>query len=192
MIRINLLPHKQARAAAGGNASGIASFAIFTLLALSSFIAVYLYYSDYEMRLERARAKIREEENAIKRLKEAIALIENYKREKAELEKQLKIIQNLENARRGPVRFLDEISLRIPQKMWLTNVQQTRGSIVLSGFAEGNEWIANFLRELESSPFITNVELLSSTRTTSPIRTDSGQGESVILFRISCNMTQAT
>lgn len=194
MIRINLLPTKSTGGGGGGggNVGAIISLVIFFLLSLSSLPAVYLYWSDFEARLLYAQDKIRQEEAAIKRLQEAIKLIEEYKRQKAELERQLKIIRDLNNSRRGPVRFLDEISLRIPKKVWLTNISQNRGNDVsIAGFAENNEWVANFLKQLEASPFITNVNLLSTMRRETRVD-GSNQGEVVVEFRFKCRIGSAS
>ncbi len=194
MIRINLLPTKSTGGGGGGggNVGAIISLVIFFLLSLSSLPAVYLYWSDFEARLLYAQDKIRQEEAAIKRLQEAIKLIEEYKRQKAELERQLKIIRDLNNSRRGPVRFLDEISLRIPKKVWLTNISQNRGNDVsIAGFAENNEWVANFLKQLEASPFITNVNLLSTMRRETRVD-GSNQGEVVVEFRFNCRIGSAS
>ncbi|MCB9637424.1 MAG: PilN domain-containing protein [Myxococcales bacterium] len=192
MIRINLLPTKPGGGGGGGGDVGaVVGLIAFLLLALSSLPAVYLYWSNYEARLQYARDKIRQEQAAINRLKEAIRLIEEYKRQKAELERQLKIIHDLKNSRRGPVRFLDEISIRIPKKVWLTGIQQRNQIIVISGFAEANEWVANFLKYLEASPFIVDVNLSSSVRSTFN-HPGSQRGESVVRFNLSCRIAQST
>lgn len=195
MIRINLLPTKGGGSSGGGGGGDIGAtvgLIAFLLLALSSLPAVYLYWSNYEARLQYARDKIRQEEAAINRLKEAIRLIEEYKRQKAELERQLKIIHNLKNSRRGPVRFLDEISIRIPKKVWLTSVQQRRtNTVYITGFAEGNEWVANFLKYLEASPFIVDVNLSGSTRANQRLEGTS-RTESVVRFQLTCRIARAS
>jgi len=193
MIRINLLPTKSTSGGGGsGNTGAMISLVIFFLLALSSLPAVYFYWSDFEARLLYAEDKIRQEDAAIKRLQEAIKLIEEYKRQKAELERQLKIIRDLNNSRRGPVRFLDEISIRIPKKVWLTNIIQSQGNRVsIAGFAETNEWVANFLKYLEASPFITNVNLHSTMRR--DFRAEGmSQSEAVVEFRFDCRIGSAS
>ena len=72
------------------------------------------------------------------------------------------MIDRLEKSRTGPVRLLDEIATRIPERLWLTEMRMASGVITLKGFGIDNEVIAAFLTSLEDSAFISNVQLEES------------------------------
>jgi type IV pilus assembly protein PilN len=55
--------------------------------------------------------------------------------------------------------MLDELSLATPEKLQLDSLKERNQLIELGGLAVSNEIIAQFLSNLERSPWFTNVEL---------------------------------
>lgn len=190
MIRINLLPSKTAAASTASGASVLELAVILFLIAAGGAVCYFLW-SDFEQRLAEAQKKINEEQEAINRLASVIKIIEEHKKKKENLEQQLGIIESLKNSRQGPVRVLDEISIRIPKQVWIENVQQRGGKLAIQGEAESNEIMTNFMRTLESSPIITDVELLYTNRTEGQVL---GQGQNVerIKFSLTCRASFAS
>jgi len=164
MIRINLLPSKTASTSTASGAS-VLELAVIIFLIVAGGLVCFFLWSDFEQRLAEAQKKINEEQEAINRLASVIKIIEEHKKKKENLEKQLSIIEDLKRSRQGPVRVLDEISIRIPKQVWLDNVQQRGAQLSIQGEAESNEIMTNFMRTLETSPIITDVELQYTNRT---------------------------
>jgi len=52
----------------------------------------------------------------------------------------------------------------IPQNVWLDSVSDRGQDIKLSGLAESNKAVANFMRKLDKSPVFSNVRLGEITR----------------------------
>ena len=73
------------------------------------------------------------------------------------------MITGLEEARSGPVRILDELSSRVPDRLWLTAIKTKGKGIMLEGQSLDTGVVADFLRELNASPFFTNVDLDKTT-----------------------------
>ncbi|MCK7509133.1 MAG: PilN domain-containing protein [Desulfobacterales bacterium] len=69
----------------------------------------------------------------IKRLTVEAGEIEKFKQQKQELERKLDVIQDLNAKKTGPVEVLDELSLIIPEKAWLTSLSNKGDNMVLEG-----------------------------------------------------------
>ncbi len=69
--------------------------------------------------------------------------------------RKLMIIKDLQGDRDAVVRMLALLSIQVPpEKMWFDKLAQTGNSVTLDGVAQSNETIVEFMRNLESSPYI--------------------------------------
>jgi type IV pilus assembly protein PilN len=107
-------------------------------------------------KIEVAQAEFQKYEAIAKRVKKI-------KGELRKLEGKMDIIVKLEANRTGPVRFMDALTNFVkPERMWLTGVSESQGSMKLSGVAVDNKIIADFMTGLEGSPYFQKVDLVSS------------------------------
>ena len=157
MIRINLLPVKAARKREYGQQQLL----LFLVILLGVGVGLYFWYDHEERRIGRLNSDIQEVQKEIKRLENVIGEVKQIKEKKAELQKRLDVIDVLKRGKVGPVRMMDDLSGRIPKKVWLQGVEQRGSTVLISGEAMNNEEIANFLRELEKSEFFEGVKLVS-------------------------------
>ena len=59
--------------------------------------------------------------------------------------------------------LLDEIAQAVPkEKLWLSSMKETKGSLTLAGTAMDNETVALFMTNLEKSDYISGVDLQSA------------------------------
>ena len=159
MININLLPVRAARRKE--NIRRQASvFCLCVVLGLS--LIVYLTFSinhkisNLNGKIEVAQAEFLKYEAIAKRVKKI-------KGQLRKLEEKMDIIVKLEADRTGPVRFMDALTNFVkPERMWLTGLSESRGSMKLSGVALDNKIIADFMTSLEGSPHFQKVDLVSS------------------------------
>ena len=71
------------------------------------------------------------------------------------VDRKRQIIKDLQNDRDAVVRMLALLSIQVPpEKMWFDKLAQTGNSVTLEGVAQSNEAIVEFMRNLESSPYI--------------------------------------
>lgn len=187
MIRINLLSTPRKGKITSAANTGVVELVIFGLLVLVGALAVFFWYQMYENWIADARASIKRERKEVAKLHREIKMVERYKATKKLLKKQLEIIERLKRAKSGPVRVLDELSIRIPKQVWLARISQRRGRLTINGEAEANEWVALFLKKLEDSPYFKAVEL----KFTRKIRSNKFGARNLerIRFSLSCQVT---
>jgi type IV pilus assembly protein PilN len=118
-----------------------------------------------------------------KAFKQENALLETAKREKAELQyveakleeqrlareslnQKITLIETLNAQRDLAPRLLDELSRRLPEWVWLTEVVYDAKGIQIKGRALSNNLIADYISGLEASPQVMNVNLVSSQQRT--------------------------
>lgn len=113
MVEINLLPHREARRAADIRES-VATLVLGLILVVGG---IYFLGSNAHGDLAKAKADVAQLEADIERYKPQQALIAKFKTRKQHLQDKLDVIASLEKARNGPVRVLDEISTRVPERL---------------------------------------------------------------------------
>lgn len=155
MVEINLLPHREARRAADIRES-VATLVLGLILVVGG---IYFLGSNAHGDLAKAKADVAQLEADIERYKPQQALIAKFKTRKQHLQDKLDVIASLEKARNGPVRVLDEISTRVPERLWLTEINTKGTEIHLKGKSLDTGVVADFLRSLNDSPYFKNVDL---------------------------------
>ncbi len=155
MIRINLLPVKAAQKKEKLRGQAV-------VLIVSMAIAVFgcaALYGTALKKIANENEAIAQKEGEIARLKKTIGEVSHFKKLQEELRGKLDVLEKIKLARSGPVRLLDELSLALPSKVWLVSYKETNGSISLNGLGLSEEVVAEFLRDLEESPYFRGVEL---------------------------------
>jgi type IV pilus assembly protein PilN len=71
-----------------------------------------------------------------------------------------KIFEDLSKKRVGPVRVLESLSVATPTSLWLTELKENGGNLVINGLAMDNQNIAEFMRALANSKYFNNVDLV--------------------------------
>ena len=156
MIRINLIRSRE------GEATTKVYKRILGLV--GCVVGLFVVMGGAYFYMERQIGEVRTQNNAyreeISRLQVLTRDVNKYKAEKEDLQRRLNIIYALQRAKTGPVRVLDELSMSLPGKLWLTSVREKDGKMELKGMAFDNQTIAQFMTNLEKSGVIKNVELV--------------------------------
>ncbi len=155
MIKINLIPVRVARKRE--NIRQEVSVAVLSLILLI-IIGGYFYFSLLK-KVGKVETNLRTVNKNIQRLKKIENEVEKYKKQKNIIEQKLETINTLEKGKKGPVHVLDEICTRIPDKLWLTLLDEKNLQLKLEGRALDNETIALFMTKLGKSSYFKNVEL---------------------------------
>ncbi len=158
MIRINLLPVRETK-------KKKTTRQMFSILALSlGLVALILVFTHLSLssQINQVQAQIVGYNEEIKRLKIDTKDVDKFKAEKEDLQRRLNIIYALQRAKTGPVRVLDDLSMALPGKLWLTSLREKGGKMEIKGIAFDNQDIAKFMTNLESYGVIKNVELVIS------------------------------
>jgi type IV pilus assembly protein PilN len=159
MIRINLMPREEARRAATKQRDQRIAIAVLAVLFLTILVAEFVTRSDAGAVKEQA-ALYREELIELDRKHRESMQLEWRHRE---LRAKLDTIEVLERQRKGPVYVLDDLSAATPDALWLTEIRETGGSVLLKGRGLDNQTIALFMRQLAASPYFDAVDLVETT-----------------------------
>jgi len=94
------------------------------------------------------------------------AKLEEQRRARESLNQKIMLIESLNAQRDLAPRLMDEISRRLPDWVWLTEVVYDAKGLSIKGRALSNNLIADYISALEASPQVMNVNLVSSTQKT--------------------------
>jgi type IV pilus assembly protein PilN len=155
MIQINLLPLREARRKAD-----MQQQLLLLGLALGASLAVCLL-AEFAMlaATSSAEARVMQLNSRISGFQTQLAQVEDFKKKASEIERKLGVIHKLDLSRSGPVRLLDELASRSPEKLWITKLRTEGTRIQLDGISLDTELIAEFLNKLNDSLYIKDVEL---------------------------------
>lgn len=155
MMEINLLPHREARRAADLRES--VALLLLGLVVIGG--GIFLTDQGVKSDLAAAEASVTQLQADIERYESQKKLVKKFKKRRKQLQSKLDVIDSLEEARNGPVRVLDELSERVPDRLWLTSVTTKGKGIKLEGQSLDTGVVADFLRGLNASPYFKNVDL---------------------------------
>jgi type IV pilus assembly protein PilN len=160
MIRINLLPVKEAQGAIGRRQQ--LSIALLGLmLALLVMIIPYILQGRTLRRLDTSISQLNAE---VKKLDEQTREARDLDKKRKELEAKLKVIEDLNQKRVGPVRILEDLSRATPDKLWLVDFTDANGQATVTGMALDNQTIAVFMRQLQASKYFFEVDLVETSQ----------------------------
>ncbi|RLB05876.1 MAG: fimbrial protein [Deltaproteobacteria bacterium] len=155
MIEINLLPVRAARR----KETLRFQISIFILTLLLIFVVIVYLKWNINQREQYLDTQLRLVKEEIIKLNKVVGEIDRLKKRKAKLQKKLSVIKDLEKGRLSAVYILDELSQKIPEKVWIETLDKKGKSVKIVGVALDNETIANFMTMLERSRYFGRVEL---------------------------------
>ena len=162
MIRINLLPIRAFRKKENIRKQ----VSIYLLTVVFSLVVMGFFFTKLDQTVDeltnQKEALVDQELDLKKKVKE----VNDLKKESEGLAQKIDVISTLEKNRRGPVKMLDEISLRTPKdRVWLESLEHGKSRpnlLKLSGVAVDNESLALFMSNLEQSSLFSDVGLVRS------------------------------
>ncbi|MCE5336899.1 MAG: PilN domain-containing protein [Desulfobacteraceae bacterium] len=151
MIQINLLPVRVKK-----KQEGARQFVSVYFLSIGLALAVigFLWFSnDNEIKdLQRRLSAVQSE---VTKLAKFEAAFQTLTKRKEIVDKKKQVINDLQIDRDAVVRMLALLSIQVPpEKMWFDKLSQIGNAVTLDGVAQSNEAIVEFMRNLESSPYV--------------------------------------
>jgi len=166
MIRINLLPHREAKRKQKQQA-----FAALVALGAIAGVAIVLAVGAYNAsRIAAQNERNLVLKNANAELDKKISKIASLKSEIEALKARQQAVEDLQGDRNQPVYLLDELVRQMPDGVYLKNFKQDGQRVIMSGVAQSQERVAELLRNLASSspwlehPDLTEVKAASVTQ----------------------------
>lgn len=136
------------------------------LIVMFSHIVVSGQLSDQEERKAYIQSEIATLDGQIKQ-------IDDLQKRKEELLARMKVIQDLQGRRPVIVRVFDEMVRAVPDKVFLTLVERKGDKFNIEGYAESNNQVSSFLRNLNASTWFKN-PVLSEVKAADPDKNAKG------------------
>ncbi len=156
MIRINLLPWREARRKAH-NLQFYILMGMVAGLAGSIVLLVHGYYAT-RISIQTERNHFLQGENA--KLDKEIAEIKKLKEEIQALLSRKQVIETLQADRAQTVYLLEQLVRQTPDGVYLKSIKQTGAKVSLTGYAQSNAMVSTLMRNLEASHFMQNPVLI--------------------------------
>ena len=157
MILINLLPHREEKRKRRKQAF----FVGLALAFLAGLAAIGIWYAVLQQ-----MKSVQQERNLfltteIKKLEAQIKDIANLRAEIESLKARQKAVEDLQTDRNIPVYLLNELAKQTPEGVYLTTIKQTAQVVAVTGVAQTNERVSEFLRNtLYNSQWLEKPELV--------------------------------
>jgi type IV pilus assembly protein PilN len=182
MIRVNLLPIKQARRRSQGRVQ-LLLFAGVVVVEVAILATAFFIIND---QLEDQQERVQELRATVSELEQDAADVEQLQQQAQVYIGQLQVLSDLEARRIGPVRMLDEMQAmlsaprdqedRVAQlrrdwnvewdtrRLWVDRFSEDESGFVLDGHAGNADDVAEFLHRMNTAVYFNNVELDYVTR----------------------------
>jgi type IV pilus assembly protein PilN len=156
MIRINLLPHREAKRKQK-QAAFIAMLVLGGLLGVAVVLLVGGWNASRIAIQEQRNAALSTENAALdKKIKDIATL----KEEINALKSRQQAVEDLQGDRNQPVYLFDELVRQTPEGVYLKSFEQTGQRVILNGYAQSQERVAELLRNLAgNSPWLERPDL---------------------------------
>jgi len=185
MIRINLLPHREAKRKQKRTA-----FAALLVLGGLAGVALVLLVGGYNA----SRIAIQNERNLVLKnanaeLDKKISKIASLKAEIEALKARQQAVEDLQGDRNQPVYLLDELVRQTPEGVHLKSFKQDGQRVLLNGYAQSQERVAELLRNLSgNSPWLERPDL---TEVRAATLAQSKTGRKVVEFTLNVAIKRA-
>jgi len=144
VILINLLPYREERRKRR-KAAFFAGLGLAGLVGAGIVVAVYLLLQFLTQEQQSRNQYIQGE---ITRLEAQIKDIANLKGEIESLKSRQRAVEDLQTDRNTPVQLLNDVARLAPEGIYVTGIRQADKVVTISGIAQTNERVSEFLRNV--------------------------------------------
>lgn len=162
MIKINLLPYREKEKKENSvRQASLIGGAFVALILILVFVQLKLNSS-----IRTLESQVKESEVKLVDLDKKIGHLDEFKKDKQELEQKLQVIKNLEENRLMPVKILDDLASLVPPKdIWLVKITHNNDQLTVEGVGKDNIIVADFMKIIEKFEPVKSVDLVSSKKT---------------------------
>ena len=154
--KINLLPHREERRKRARTHFAVLA-GMTAALGLAVVGAVWLFYSG---RISNQEDRNRFMKSEIAKLDKEIDEIKEVKDKIQALLARKQVIETLQTDRVQTVYLLDELVRQMPEGVFLKSVKQRGAGVAMIGYAQSNARVSTLMRNIESSPWLANPNLI--------------------------------
>ena len=168
MIRINLLPHREQKRQARQRQFVSLSIG----LAIMGLALVALGWVVLNAQIENQEGRNALLKTEIAKLDEQIKEIDKLREQTQALLARKQVVETLQSNRTEAVHILDQLVRQLPDGIYLRSVKQTGSKVQLVGYAQSSARVSTLMRNIDSSPWLTQPELVEIKLVASPIAKD--------------------
>ena len=155
-VRVNLLPHREER-----RKRARTHFAVLGgMTAALGIVIVAAVWFVYQQRIGAQDDRNKFMKSEIAKLDKEIDEIKEVKDKIAALLARKQVIETLQADRVQTVYLLDELVRQMPEGVFLKSVKQRGAGVELVGYAQSNARVSTLMRNIESSPWLSNPKLV--------------------------------
>mgnify|MGYP000902846600 CR=1 FL=1 len=187
MILINLLPHREARRRHRKRSF----FVGLGVSAAGGLLVAGLWYGALQQLTQAQQARNNFLRDEISKLEGQIKDIATLRAEIDGLKARQGAVEDLQLNRNVPVHLLDELVRLTPEGIYLSSIKQTDSMVQLSGVAQTNERVSEFLRAAQSnSPWLDRMELVEIKAVNQPPAAGSRESRRLFEFAVRVSLKQ--
>lgn len=179
MARINLLPHR----AATRKQRERDFFVQLAITAAAAIGFMVLWNIWMGMRVDNQNDRNAYLQDQIKQVDARLTKIDDLEKVRAQLLARKQIIEQLQANRSQMVHLFDELVKTVPGSARLTSLKQAGDQMTLSGVAQSNASVAQYMRNIEASPWMGPTDLSKTENSHDASRMPYSFGLSVALQR---------
>ena len=154
--KINLLPHREER-----RKRARTHFAVLGgMTAALGLVIVAFGWFVYQQRIDHQEDRNKFMKSEIAKLDKEIDEIKEVKDKISALLARKQVIETLQADRVQSVYLLDELVRQMPEGVFLRSVKQKGPGVELLGYAQSNARVSTLMRNIESSPWLANPNLI--------------------------------
>jgi type IV pilus assembly protein PilN len=156
MIRINLLPYREEKRKARRQQF----YGLFGLISILGCLIVFSVYTviDGYLAAQQSRNDFIKREVAL--IDKQIDEIRQIREQAQAMLARKQIIESLQQDRAEAVILLSEVAKQMPEGVYLTSLKQTGLQITVAGFAQASARVSALMRNIESSQWLENPQLM--------------------------------
>lgn len=158
MIRINLLPHREA----AKKARREQFYVLFGLVALLAAVIIFAVYTLIETQIEQQNRKNDFLKQEIAVLDKQLEEIKQLREKTNALLARKKVIEDLQRDRCETVYLLSELTQQVPEGVYLKSLKQDGLKVNIAGYAQSNARVSALMRNLEASPWLEQPVLIET------------------------------
>jgi type IV pilus assembly protein PilN len=168
MIRINLLPHREQKRQARQRQFVSLSIGL-AILGLAVVLLVHVIFGTQIENQQSRNALLKTE---IGKLDEQIKEIDKLREQTQALLARKQVVETLQSNRTEAVHLLDQMVRQLPDGIYLRSLRQVGSKVTMIGYAQSNARVSTLMRNIDSSPWLHQPELVEIKSVPSPLNKD--------------------
>jgi type IV pilus assembly protein PilN len=155
-VRINLLPHREQKRIA--RQRQFVSLAVMLAVLAVGVVGLVHFVLATQIEMQESRNKLLKTE--IAKLDEQIKEIDKLREQISQVLARKQVVETLQSNRNEAVHLIDQLVRQLPDGIYLRSVRQSGTKVTVIGYAQSNARVSTLMRNIESSPWLGQPELV--------------------------------